>query len=499
MQTRIQISPEVIKKASAGAAAAASSNEINDYNDTTQPYLTLRQRGKSVVWIVRAYGKSKRIGSAIGQYVDPEYLGLREARERSKVTYVELGTTTGKAPPPPAWTWADLDREYQASLKEPRWSAGRVKPPSKGTQDDVRLAFAKTPVSALGPTVLTDLTSLDITRAVEQVHADNGHRACCKTLAYIKSALTWALSKRGEKSGLHGTMPWWSAMRAPDPSGAEITEMQERKKTLALAKVAFSVDHLGALLVEHEEFCRGRRAEEKISPGVRWGLWWVAFTGNRRFSTVALERDRLHQTDEFGRVGWGRATWPPETMKGKSEFWLPLPPAVLAIANGSIADWTQLVRNEHGEISSKWVFASTRRTGRRQDNEDVAVYPNSLNAHLRALRGNKGINTVNWLQDLPWFSLHLVRSVAGNYLDGAPGVPKAGISAMLAHVDDDDSDDRLAPTTRAFYVQNQKMAEKTDAMAAWSDALISAIEKAGGTLPEARETTRPSKVKAKAA
>jgi hypothetical protein len=291
-------------------------------------------------------------------------------------------------------------------------------------------------------------------------------------------------------------MPWWTALRPPDPTGSEITEMQARRRTLTAAKVAFGVDHLGALLVEHEAFCAGRRAEEKISPGVRWGLWWVSFTGNRRFSTVALERERLLQTDEFGRDGWGRATWPAEMMKGKSEFWLPLPPAVLAIANGAIADWTQLVRNESGHLKTRWVFASTRRWGRDPENEDVATYPNSLNAHLRALRGDKkGFNEgVNRLKELPWFSLHLVRSVAGNFLDNAPGVPKTGISAMLAHADEE-TDDRLAPTTRAFYVQNQRMPEKSDAIAAWSDALIRAIEKAGGKLPEPREKARPSKLR----
>jgi hypothetical protein len=98
-------------------------------------------------------------------------------------------------------------------------------------------------------------------------------------------------------------------------------------------------------------------------------------------------------------------------MKGRSDFWLPLPPEVLAIANGSIADWTQPVKNEHGDLSSRWVFASTRRTSRRADNEDVAVYPNSLNANLRALRGTKGVSTIDRLKGLPWFSLHLVRSV----------------------------------------------------------------------------------------
>ncbi|CUT14547.1 hypothetical protein BF49_5627 [Bradyrhizobium sp.] len=75
-----------------------------------------------------------------------------------------------------------------------------------------------------------------------------------------------------------------------------------------------------------------------------------------------------------------------------------------------------------------------------------------------------------------------MRSVAGNYLDNAPGVPKAGISAMLAHADEE-TDDRLAPTTRAFYVQHQRMPEKSTAMEAWSEALIAAYGNAGGKMP----------------
>jgi hypothetical protein len=496
---RVDITADVVKRADAMARAAKDSTAIADWFDIRQHYLQLRQRGRQVTWFVRARGRSQKIGVAnsIRGEFDRGLLSIKQARDRAAEVYagIEAVEPVGREP---AWTWSDLDRKYQTALKETRWRAGRVKPPSRGTQDDVRLAFAKPPIAALAPKQLTALTSLDLTRAVDQVHADNGHRAACKTLAYVKSALTWALSKRGERSGLHGTMPWWTAMRPPDPTGGEILEMLARRKTLAAAKVAFGVDHLGALLVEHEAFCAGRRAEEKISPGVRWGLWWVSFTGNRRFSTVALERERLLQADEFGRPGWGRCAWPPETMKGRHEFWLPLPPAVLAIANGSIADWTQLVRNEHGDLTSKWVFASTRRTGRDPENDDVAVYPNSLNAHLRALRGTKGISTVDRLKDLPWFSLHLVRSVAGNFLDNAPGVPKAGISAMLAHADEE-TDDRLAPTTRAFYVQNQMMPQKSDAMAAWSEALIAAYQRAGGKMPQPIEGPRPSKLRPRAA
>lgn len=219
-------------------------------------------------------------------------------------------------------------------------------------------------------------------------------------------------------------MPWWTALRPLNPTGDEIVEMQARKKILTQAKVAFGVNHLGELLVEHEAFC----ATERISAGIRWGLWWVAFIGNRRFSTLALERKHLLQVDEFGRDGWGRAAWPPEMMKGKSEFWLPLTPSVLAIANGSVEEWTATVRRSHGEISSKLVFASGRGHGRDPENDDVAIYPNSLNAHLRAMRGVKksGRNKDNHLAGLPWFSLHLVLSVTGNYLDARNDVPKAG-------------------------------------------------------------------------
>ena len=84
----------------------------------------------------------------------------------------------------------------------------------------------------------------------------------------------------------------------------------------------------------------------------------------------------------------------------------------------------------------------------------------------------------------------------GNFLDNCPGVPKAGISAMLAHADEE-TDDRLAPTTAAFYVQNQQMPAKSDVMAAWSAALIGAFMKAGGTMPQPSEGPRPSKLRQK--
>jgi hypothetical protein len=377
---RIDITADIVRQAAAMARASEDSTVITDWFDIRQHYLQLRQRGRQATWYVRARGRSKRIGvanSIRGEY-DREYLSIKQARDRAAEVYGGI-----EAPPPKpassepevtsAWTWSDCDREYQASLLETRWiggAGGREKPPSRGTQDDVRLAFAKPALQALHPKSLTDLQPIEIVRAIETIHAANGHRVACKALAYVKSALTWATNKRGAASGLYGATAWWQAIQPPDPSATEIGQIRERRSTLAQAKVGFTVDHLGSLLVQHEAYC----AAERVSPGVRWGLWWVAYTANRRQSTVALERKRLMQTDEFGREGWGRAAWPIEDMKGRSEFWLPLPPAVLAVANGSISDWHHTIRRSHGEITTRWVFSSTRRHGRDWDNDDVAVY-----------------------------------------------------------------------------------------------------------------------------
>jgi integrase len=501
---RVSISPAVLKDALAIAAASTGTAAHQDWNDTDLTYLTLRQRGRTVTWLVRAYNVTRKIGVATGQFKDPEYLGVREARDRAREAYVKIAAEKGTRPlPGTEWTWADLAREYQQSLTEVRESGNRTKTPSRGTQDDVRLMLAKPPIQKLSKLKLRKIEYAHVANAIDAVHAAHGHRVACKTLTYVKAALTWALAKRGLKSGLHGTMPWWTTLMPPDRTGEEIVKRKENRKRLATAKVEFTISHLAQLLIIHDKYCiENRTKSEKIGPGVRLGLWFLCFTGGRRGSTAAFERKGLLHDDGFGRPGWGQARWPEEDMKGK-EFWLPLPPAVLAIANASMDDRDQLIRNAKGaqsDLPTRWVFASTRSPER-----DLATYPTSLNAHIRSMRGEKksgrnsddaevGRKAKNWLADLPYFSPHLVRSVAGNYLDGLSHVPKPAISAMLAHTDGNE-DDRLSPVTRAFYVQNQRMDLKAIAMEAWSSALTGEIVKQGGQLPIAVEGLRPSKVK----
>lgn len=405
-------------------------------------------------------------------------------------------------PPPKGWTWGELAERFQATLKVVRVTKlGKIKHPRKGTQDDVRLAFAKPSVAALEPIHLADLKPLDLIVANRAI---KGHRMRCKALGYIQSALNWALSQYPDEAGLLEIRhPWWMNVEPAAMSGEEAQAQQERKQVAAQRRAALHVTHLAEILLRHEDYCAGRTGEEKVSPGVRFGFWWLMFTGNRRFSVTVVERERLVQVDEFGRDGWGRAVWPEWMIKGGAEFWLPLPQEVLQIANGAIQDYSVLVRKSHGHVwPTKWVFASTRRVPRTRDSEpveaieallppDVAVYPNSLNQHLRAMRGEKkrlnGSYPENVLAGLPYYAPHLTRTVIANTLDRISSVPKIGISAMLAHAGDK-ADDSLSRTTREFYLTNQRMAEKADAMTAWRDALLAAYIKAGGKSPLPVET-----------
>jgi hypothetical protein len=67
---------------------------------------------------------------------------------------------------------------------------------------------------------------------------------------------------------------------------------------------------------------------------------------------------------------------------------------------------------------------------------DFAVYPNSPNRHLRAMRGEKkrldGSYPDDVLVDLPYYSPCLARTVITNALDRISPLPKKGISMISA-------------------------------------------------------------------
>lgn len=482
---RIEITAKVVQEAARAAAERRAGTNI--WADTRVPYLQIRQRAGAAKWMMKGMQTVRSIGDIRERR--PDFLSVTDARKAATAVYTGLRYGDAETPvsadeTPAGWTWEDLDREYQAMIAQPRWINRRMKPPSPGTCDDVRLAFARPSFQALHTRRLTELDRPLIHSARDQIES---HRQKEKNIAYFKAAMTWAADKHPDVSGLSdGSDRWWERLSAGEPDADTMHEIEERRQVHLQRKADLDVKAIGTVLVAHERYCAGRTAEDKISPGVRWGLWWVAFTANRRASTVQLQREDFLEKDPLGETGWGRAAWPPAAMKAKTEFWLPLPPAVRDVATGSIADYTELVAAEHGDWPSAWVFASTRRYGRDEANEDVSVYPNSLNRHIQRMRD------AGALDGLPYFSLHLVRSAMGDYIaDKVSGIVS---SLVLAHTLPQD-DQEAAPTTRQYYLTSQRMLEKAVGMRAWSEALIRAYLEAGGVLPVPSEARRKSKIR----
>lgn len=468
---------------------------IDIWADTQLPYLQIRRRRGSVKWMVRTKGTLITIGDVRERASD--YLSVKAARERATAAYAQK--RYGKAATPVSadealagWTWADLDREYQAMIAKPRWINNRKKPPSAGTCDDVRLAFARPSFTALHPKLLTELDEATIESALEQI---GSYRQRQKNVAYLKAAMTWAANKRRVKSGLlPGMDRWWERLEAGEPDEETMEAIEARRAVHRQRKAELDVAAIGAVLARHEAYCAGRTAEDKISPGIRFGIWWTCLTANRRASTVKLRRDDFIAKDQLGepdRPGWGRAAWPPAAMKAKFEFWLPLPPFVRDIAEFSMRDWGQLVANEgKALVRTEWVFASSQRLD-HGDEKDRSIYPNSLNRYIQRMRKDSA------LDGLPHFAPHLVRSAMGDFI--AEKVSGVVSSLVLAHTLPTDGEE-AARTTQEYYLVSQRMREKADGMRAWTDALLNAYLKIDGAkLPEPREQRRASKIKSKKA
>jgi hypothetical protein len=498
-QIRVKIDQNIIEKAFEAALVGAAGRDI--YADTEQRSLALIRRGHDLGWYVKTRDFTRRLGDVAKSYKSKDALPPRAAREAAARLLMELHTAPKEkagAAPTPVWTWAECVAARLQLLSGNRIVARRIKIPSAETLSDVRSSFGidrktgafiaeKRPsLTTLQDIPLTDLNAHILGSAVRAI---NGVRPREKFLAYAKSMLTWAYSNSHE-SGLVVPAPWWPQIEPPQPSTEEIGKMQADAERLRARKTGFRIQHVGDLLARHEDFCAGKVAEEKISPGIRWGIWWIALTANRRGSTTVLERTNVQQPDPLGEAGWGTALWTEGQMKARKYFMLSVPPIGLHVINSSIADWQNLISISHGlGHKTKWVFASTRREQRDgvgyDRPTDIAIHPSSLADHLRNMKGLKESAHQNALAGLPDFSLHTVRAAATHFLENYPGLSAAASSAFLGHappLDDKDPEAR-SPTTEKFYSMTQRMPLKTAAMKAWSEAVLNAYLKAGGVWP----------------
>lgn len=478
---RVEIDAGIVSGALAKARDGISG--ILDYVDEQQPYLVLRVRGHAITWLVKTRKVTRKIGS-------PPKMLIREARRQAPIVFAQVRDTVHEYPSldnskSSGWTWDELRRRYMEHVKSPRIKRGRARQPSPATANDVALSLKRVAFDNWRDRKINTLLPGELIAAVISIQKDHSQRQCEKALSYVKAALTWALSNHAPDSGLDLSNPWWMLVRAPQSTPEQVETVLARQK---VRHDAFTVEHLGLVLARHEDFCRGKSGNEKISPGVRWGLWWDALTGNRRGAATMLLRDAIQRDDPRGQEGWGLVWWPAEIMKTRIDFWLPVPPLGLHILSSVMRDWRALVNKSHGfQNETKWAFASTRRIGRNDTNSDVVVAPDALSNHLSNLRGRRQHNHRNLIPDVPYFSLHTIRDAAASYLLDRDDIPPGAASAMLAHKikgDHDPRHEKMSPTTHQFYDFAQRLPLKEKAMAAWSEALLAAFKKAGGLYPE---------------
>lgn len=502
---RVKIDGDIINEALDAADAGLPGRDI--WRDTEQRSLILERRGKAVVWFVKTRSFTRMIGRA-GRGYKGDHVNPRAAREAAARILVEISarpprspesdTVSGPAAQPICWTWAEMVTARMANLSGPRMVGERIKAPSKDTQDDVRRSFGvgrdgafdpdKRP--SLAPLQTLRLDAIDAAKLGAAVRGIEHRRARAKFLAYAKSALTWSLSNT-HRSGLNGSA-WWNDVRPPDLEPEEIATLSASRSKLARRKASFGVEHVGEMLARHEAFCSDRKGRDKVSPGVRCGLWWTALTAARRGSTTRLQRAGIEWSDARNEApGWGTALWTEDAMKARQGYMLPVPPIGLRILWISMADWSAAVTGAW-TAPSQWVFASTQRQPREISDRvgmvDIPTNPYSLANHLARMRGKRGgeAGGTDHLAGIPEFSLHTIRAAAARYLDEGTGLPAAASSALLGHAGEYDVHDpeAAARTTEKFYNASQKMPLKTRAMAAWTNAVMAAFEKAGGRLPE---------------
>lgn len=366
---RVEIDADLVDRAL--AQARAGTGEILDYADLQQSYLILRVRGHAVSWLVKTRKATRKIGA-------PPKMLVREARRQAPNVLAELRIAPSERPdlvnPTSAgWTWEELRRRYKEHVESPRIKRGRARHPSKATANDVELSLNRNAFDCWLGKKINTLRPGDLVAVIQEIQKAHSQRQCEKALSYTKAALTWALSNHASDSGLQPSNPWWMLVRAPQPTQEEVENLLERQK---VRSSPFTIEHLGVVLARHEDFCRGKSGNEKISPSVRWGLWWDALTANRRGAATMLLHDAVQWDDPRGQQGWGLVWWPAEIMKTRIDFWLPIPPFGLHILKCTMRDWRALVNKSHGfQNKTKWVFSSTRRTGRDPTNFDVVVAP----------------------------------------------------------------------------------------------------------------------------
>ncbi len=465
-------------------AGGPPDGKVHEWLDQSNKGLTLRLRGKKVVWICKTNSVAKLIGVAFPRDDPWKMTAPTKAREvhahvkailKDDPTKIDSFLAAFHAtkdvrqaieamkPKPTTWSLMQCVEQYI----EDKTAENAEKPIKPKTVKDVRLTFNRPEFAAAAGTAASMLKRGEIEAVRNAVLKSAGPSSAKKVVAYTRAVLEHCNAHHSGLSGLETVPePWWRMLSVPFTLQA-----RTRRPTLeALAKSLVLAEHY----LEKPLPGRQKGSAYGVYPGTLAGLWWIVLCCQRAEAAMSLLPE--HVVPDPENPGWMLAAWDETLMKGGKVHVLPVPAAAW--------DLVDRIRQSNKKFDgSGFAFPSSRKPG-------VHVTQSGAYSILYKLAGRDGVSKKSGeSRDLlaecgiDWWSMHDVRRSLTKAMDDA-GIP-GGSSVVLAHEvkDERNLDDgseniaqRQARITRIAYGAAQNLALKRRAMEIWTSAVIGEYE-----------------------
>ncbi|QIG49447.1 tyrosine-type recombinase/integrase [Nordella sp. HKS 07] len=399
--------PEVDLKWTARGIEAISVKDRHDFTDTQTKGLTLRvtpNGAKSWALLYRRRSDGKRRRTTIGPW--PE-IGLAEARARAAELKVNIQRGSDPAGDVTAYKKADtVDQLLDQFL------AHHPRPTAAWTQEVTRI-FKKDVRPLIGSVKLPDLSRAHIRGVLDAVRKRGATVTVNRTLAAIRRALSWAVSK-----DLIDANP---AMNMP-------TDIEERHKERALG------------IEEIRGFWTGLEVA-KMSARSRIALRLVLVTGQRPGEVCGVRHDELDLEN---------ATWiiPAARTKNRKPHLVPLSGLAVELLRQAI---------ELGKRGDYLFPSRPRSSGSGKPHEK----PVESHALSHAMRGE--LTSLGLSKDPA--TPHDLRRTAASQM-ARLGIPDRIVGRVLNH-----GSELRRTITSQVYIHHDYAAEKRQALEAWASEL----------------------------
>jgi integrase len=387
------------------------------------------------------------------------------------------------------WTFGETIDQYIARTEtKDGVTKNRLSPPSlREIKDRLRDKVEAAPLMARS---VKELRYDDIEDVRDKIDASGGGASSgAKFIDLSKRVLSWAAKFRRRKTGLDPTYPWWNALaheyKPSDRSQRYLTPMQAGMLIALLEGVRVLED----------------RTNDAVLGAIQLG-WMIVQRSAALVSMESLSSDRWKDDPVDDRAGWRVFTWIADSVKGKRETKLSIPPAAIAVIERVAANARVLTH-----IDSQWAFPQARnkyllRAYAKSKNSDGIcrfdkhVTSSALNHALDSLAGRKA----GWPNLLQMVGLperigphDLRRSLTTFFENRGQG---SYASALLDHkvIGTDKMSEQVAAVTQGVYSGADRVIFKAEALEIWLNAVLPYYEmaKADPRLKAAIETRRAS-------